>query len=200
MGTHSVLEDLIDLPFQFREVHLSYSAPEYKESCERLFKCPVLFDAHETSYIIDDRFLNLRLPRSNPINYRIARQHCEKRQKKVQSYRHDDIKVRIQQILSANEGRSIDLEAMAEALNMSARTIRRKLSEESTSYRELVNLERKSRALDYLQNSALDFESIAALLGFADTANFRKAFKRWTGQSPREYQEQQGRLTATPLD
>ncbi|WP_165767325.1 AraC family transcriptional regulator [Parendozoicomonas haliclonae] len=189
MGTHAIIEDLLDSPFHFQEVGLAYPPPAYADLYQEFFRCPVHFNCQESYYIIGDAFLRMPLPKSNPINYRIAKNLCHEKQKQIDSYRTRDTVIQIQELLANQEGSISTLESVAESLGISARTVRRKLAEKNTNFRELYNEDRKRKALDYMHNSTLDTESIAALLGFSDTASFRKAFKRWTGQNPREYME-----------
>ena len=196
MGTHAIIEDLLGSQFQFREVGVPYPAPEYASRYQELFQCPVNFNSQDCYYIIDDHFLRMDLPKSNPVNYHIARRLCEEKHKQIQSCRKGDIVVQIQEQLCSYEGTAVSLEDLATNLGMSARTLRRKLSEKGTSFRELYNDDRKRKALDYIHNSSLDNETIAALLGFSDTASFRKAFKRWMGIHPKEYQAQINRQHA----
>ncbi len=189
MGTHAIVEDLLNAPFHFKEVGLNYSAPPYAHLYSEMFKCTIKFDQPTSYYIIDDKFLRTPLPKSNPINYRIAKKLCEEKQRQIQSCLRGDIVVQVQEELAKHEGTIISLETISETMGVSARTVRRKLSDKGTSFRDLYNQDRKRKALDYMHNSTLDTESIATLLGFSDTASFRKAFKRWMGVNPREYQE-----------
>ena len=80
--------------------------------------------------------------------------------------------------------------AVAERLKMSARTLRRRLSEEKTSFREIFDEIRKDMAMAYLRETRLPIAEIGLLLGFDDVANFRRAFRRWNGSSPQFYRKQ----------
>ena len=64
------------------------------------------------------------------------------------------------------------------------RILRRRLQEASTSFQAVVEDVRKGLALDYLQQSNLSIDEIASLLGYGETPNFYRAFKRWTGKAP----------------
>jgi AraC-like DNA-binding protein len=77
--------------------------------------------------------------------------------------------------------------AVADALAVSGRTMRRQLGDLGTSFRDLLNQVRSDLAEQYLRNSTLSVEQIAQLLGYTETTNFRRAFNRWLGMSPREY-------------
>jgi AraC-like DNA-binding protein len=81
-------------------------------------------------------------------------------------------------------GRFPDVESLASEWLMTARTLRRHLKAEGTSYQKLLDEVRHRLALDYLQNTRMSTDDVAASLGYSDVANFRHAFKRWTGRTP----------------
>jgi AraC-like DNA-binding protein len=81
---------------------------------------------------------------------------------------------------------------LATKLAMSTRTLARKLSAQNTSYQALLEQARYRDARHLLEASSLDVQTIAARIGFDNAANFTRAFKRWTGLTPREV-----RLAAT---
>ena len=70
---------------------------------------------------------------------------------------------------------------------MSSRTLNRHLREHGTSYLQILNDVRKELAIQYLRESDLSTDEIAERLGYTETTNFRRAFKRWTGKSPSVY-------------
>jgi AraC-like DNA-binding protein len=78
-------------------------------------------------------------------------------------------------------------EAAARSLGMSLRNLQRRLQEEHTTYRQALNDTRQQMACAYLEEGRTSLTEIAFLLGFADTSSFSRAFRRWTGQSPRAY-------------
>lgn len=78
-------------------------------------------------------------------------------------------------------------EEVAGRLAMSSRSLRRKLDEEKTSFRAIVEAERRALAEQLLQGTQMKLDELALHLGYADTASFTRAFRRWTGQSPGEY-------------
>jgi AraC-like DNA-binding protein len=73
---------------------------------------------------------------------------------------------------------------------MSVRTLRRRLREEGSSYRELLDEIRFGLARDYLTDTRLPLEEISELLGYSEPGNFSHAFRRWSGQSPRLYRQE----------
>ncbi|TVR95006.1 MAG: AraC family transcriptional regulator [Wenzhouxiangellaceae bacterium] len=94
------------------------------------------------------------------------------------------ISARVQQQLMALNGRDPGLSTMAFRLGMSRRTLIRRLESEQRSYRQLVDRVRLTLARDWLQRTDMPISRIAELLGYGDTANFGRAFRRWTGSSP----------------
>ncbi|MBW4483419.1 MAG: AraC family transcriptional regulator [Tildeniella torsiva UHER 1998/13D] len=79
------------------------------------------------------------------------------------------------------------LEAIARTLNLSTRQLQRELHSEGTSFQRLLNETRRELALRYVQNPAVSIHDMAFLLGFSEPSAFHRAFKRWTGQTPRSY-------------
>ena len=90
----------------------------------------------------------------------------------------------IRQVILMLPCESRNLTCVAEEMNMSSRSLRRKLSVEQTSFQILLDEIRLKLALDYLKTTELTLEDISPLLGFSDASNFRQAFKKWTGQAP----------------
>ncbi|NIL93491.1 MAG: helix-turn-helix domain-containing protein [Woeseiaceae bacterium] len=85
-------------------------------------------------------------------------------------------------------GRS-DQETIARRLYRSRSTLQRQLGSEGTSYRQILESTRQSLAKKYLQSHDYSQAEIAFMLGFTDQSNFARAFKRWTGVSPGEFQK-----------
>jgi AraC-like DNA-binding protein len=94
-----------------------------------------------------------------------------------------DLTASIKRQLSEQQGAYPSLQAMAEQLNLSARTLMRKLKQEGTSYQSLLDDARKHVAEWYLLKTREPIEAIADHLGYADASNFSRTFRRWFGKS-----------------
>jgi AraC-like DNA-binding protein len=81
------------------------------------------------------------------------------------------------------------LPLVARGLGMSAATLRRRLIEQGTHYRIIVEQIRRDSALHKLENPQLPIAEIAAELGYSHLSAFDRAFRRWYGRSPREYRD-----------
>ncbi|RKZ80269.1 MAG: AraC family transcriptional regulator, partial [Gammaproteobacteria bacterium] len=76
---------------------------------------------------------------------------------------------------------------IAASLFMSQRTLQRRLEENNTSFKQLVNEVRQDLADTYLNDSSLTLTEISFMLGFSEMSAFSRAFKRWSGKSPTDY-------------
>ncbi len=79
------------------------------------------------------------------------------------------------------------MEAIADQLSLTSRTLRRRLAEEGTTFSHVFDQVRRDLAEKYLSAGDFTVEDIADLLGFTDASNFRQSFKRWTGLAPSEF-------------
>jgi AraC-like DNA-binding protein len=79
---------------------------------------------------------------------------------------------------------------VADAMCISPTTLQFKLSQRNTNFHDLLDTTRKELASSYVQQSALSITEITFLLGFSDTSNFTRAFKRWEGVSPTHYRKE----------
>lgn len=100
----------------------------------------------------------------------------------------DDVVTRVRRAIAAelphgNPG----VDGVAGALGTTGRSLRRRLSAEGTSHRQLLDQVRSELALRALDEGELSLGEVAFLVGYSDASAFHKAFRRWTGQSPRDY-------------
>ncbi len=93
-----------------------------------------------------------------------------------------------QLILEMMEPQPPTLETVAQSLNISPRSLQRKIKQESgASYRDLVDTVRQKLCLKYLEDTSRTIDEIGFLTGYADTASFVRAFKRWYGKTPGQW-------------
>jgi len=88
---------------------------------------------------------------------------------------------------------SISLATLAEQLGVGERTLQRKLADHGLTYKELVRRTREEHAMRGLESGALSMQELAYDLGFNSTAAFSRAFRRWRGVSPSEWQDERAR-------
>jgi AraC-like DNA-binding protein len=81
------------------------------------------------------------------------------------------------------------IDQVADYFNMSSRNLRRRLKEEDSSYQSIKDTLRQNHAMTLLNGKDMAINQIAREVGFNEPAAFTRAFKKWTGQSPRDYRE-----------
>lgn len=95
--------------------------------------------------------------------------------------------------ISTNE---IDLQYAADLLGVSPRTLQRQLAKENTRFTTLVDTIRFNSAIPLLKNHSVKLVDIAYDLGYSDPAHFTRAFRRWSGVTPKQYQKQLNTMSA----
>jgi AraC-like DNA-binding protein len=166
---------------------ISYSAPHHAELYEKYLGCPVLFGQPENALYFDTTGFGLDdpLPLANRLTEALVRATCDRLLAEIGTY--SGIARRVYKILMQTPGEFPDTEIVARALNTTSRTLRRRLEIEGTSYHQMLDDVRRYLAIEYLRETRMSTADIAVRLGFSDAANFRHAFRRWTGKSPSDY-------------
>jgi AraC-like DNA-binding protein len=93
----------------------------------------------------------------------------------------------VRRVLLARPGLFPTIDRVAEKLDVSARTLRRRLAEEDTTFQRVLDEVRFGLATEYLIETPLPVQEVASLLGYSDPGNFTHAFKRWAGTSPSDF-------------
>ena len=102
--------------------------------------------------------------------------------------KHQTITAKVQNLLRLTiSERTPSSSAVAEQLGISGRTLQRRLDEEETSFKDVLNDLRVELAQYYLQNTDFNMDTIAAKLGYSETRSFHRSFKQWTGQTAGSY-------------
>ena len=81
----------------------------------------------------------------------------------------------------------VAIDQIADKLFLSERTLRRRLKEAGSSFKEILAKTRRELGERYIQDSSLSLTEIAYMLGFSDSSSLSRAYKGWTGQSPSQY-------------
>lgn len=166
-------------------VTLPRAKPLTAKEFSEFFNAPIEYDAQETELFFIEEQVEKPLPTGNVelahANDKIVKDylsHLDKTHVAMQ------VKTKIVDLLSSG---MITEQDMASALNLSLRSLQRKLREEGTSYKEILEETRRDLATNYIQNSRLSISEISFLLGFSEISNFSRAFKRWHGRAPSDF-------------
>jgi len=182
---YRISSDVIGIPVRYREIRLAYPKPSYASYYKEFFQCPVEFNADAHLLVFDSKHLFRQLPMANPLTRKIYEKEC--RQLSLRIKKQETIAKRIHQEILFHQDGIPNFDQLARYMNMSRRTLSRRLVEEGTSYRDLLSGILKKKAVHLLQTTTMPIEQIATELGYHDLANFYRAFKRWTGHNPGSY-------------
>jgi len=166
-------------------VHFTHPLSGSLKEYEDYFLCPVKFSSTYNGLKISNELLSVPLRKSDAETHQVLIAHAESLLE-AQSFS-SPLEVIKDYVMKTLPSHVPDIEEIAECLNLSVRTVQRKLHDYGTSYSQVLDAIRKELALTYLrqtQNSAL---YISQRLGFSEQSAFQRAFKRWTGSTPKKY-------------
>lgn len=172
-----------------RPLSVSLPRPRPKElgAYRELFGAGLQFDAQSITLVFDEATLLQPCPHHDPQLLGILEHHAQLLLQRWPSP--DALLEQLRTLISDQiaEGEP-SLSRLSEQLNMSERTLRRRLTELRTSYRELLDLVRRDRALSLISEGKHSILSIAQRVGFNDATAFTRSFRRWTGVVPSRLQ------------
>ncbi|KGD64786.1 AraC family transcriptional regulator [Alcanivorax nanhaiticus] len=138
----------------------------------------------------DLALLDQPLPTANPEALKTALAQCERESALMD--RDDDIVLQVRLALVPGPDGYPSPEALADLLHQSPRTLRRRLQERGCHYQQLLEEARLRDSCQLLQEADLEVRRVGEMLGYLNPANFTRAFKGWTGVTPREWRRQHG--------
>ena len=165
-------------------IELMHNRVELKKEYEDFFQCPVTFNAPMNKITFRNGTQNRIMPRSDVQTSEICLLQCEKIISQLK--KSSSLVEKVRQAVLAEAGVFPSIAQISKQLNTSERTLRRRLSEEGSSYQKILNEVRFQLAKDYLKTE-LSIDQISELVGYSEAANFSHAFKRWTSLSPNDY-------------
>ena len=168
------------------DAELAFAEPPYASRLVDLLPGAIRFSQPVRRLVFDRRLLDLPLTLSDPDALRLARDQCERELDRLGYQR--SVTARVRAVLGAAIGELPSLEEMAAELGTSARTLKRKLADDQTKYSDLVDGVQSARAMALLR-SELTVDEVANRLGYSDSANFTRAFRRWTGKTPTAFRK-----------
>ncbi len=181
--THSVNLLINDPALEYR-VEFPYPEPDYVDEYHEMFGDELYFSCREGRISIHEQWLEAELPSSNPALLALYEEECKRLLADLEE--DDSLTEQTLQLLRKLEGHYPQMPQVADMLNISPRTYRRRLAAEDTSFQVLLDRVRTEHATHYLKTTNLPLASIAFMVGFNDVSNFRRAFIKWTGHTPRE--------------
>jgi AraC-like DNA-binding protein len=185
-GIVLTLGRLATRPLMPMAVSFRHATPPSITEHTRLLGSVVRFDQPENAVVYSPAALEASMLSADPALLDVFESDARRRLEQLQSC--GTVSGRVQAVVGARlKGEVPSLATIALELAMSERSIQRSLTEESTSYREIVDEVRKGLALSHLSRPGTSAADVAFLLGFSEPSAFTRAFRRWTGSSPTQF-------------
>ncbi|USP42109.1 AraC family transcriptional regulator [Acinetobacter sp. XS-4] len=165
---------------------VEFERPEYFEDFEKLLPGKVNYKQPYTRLVFQKEILEIPLLTSDPITERLMREQCKAQLRNF--LKKSDFTSLVQDLVYDEVMGISTITEVCKKLDISERTLQRKLLDEQTNFRDIVENVRCNKALGFLKNRSLSLNYIADHLGYTDVTNFSRAFKRWTGRTPRRYE------------
>lgn len=174
-------------PVRPLKVELIFPPDTARAYLDEFLQCPVTYGNTQEKFYFSREEFEEPLPGSIPdvldSTSRIAEQYLESLdQSKVAT----EVRQLLIQMLPSGKA---DQDTVANRLYRSTSTLQRQLTAEGTNYRDILESTRRNLAEHYLKDGAYSQAEIAFMVGFSDQSNFARAFKRWTGMSPGQFQK-----------
>ena len=179
---------LLNRPLKDTTLQLNYPPPPHAKLYADFFPMPVLFNQTHNQLLIPEHDLNTPLQTANPAGHTIFLQQCNEMLRDLN--RVENFSAMVRRLLIRSGGKFPVIKQVAQQLNVSERTLRRRLSSESSSFRAICDEVRNVLACQYLSDTHLTVADIAELLNYSETVSFRRAFVRWNGMTPQAYRRQ----------
>lgn len=187
-GIHTFAPRLIDRKIPIKRIGFICDEPENSDIYEHFFDTKIEYNQANNIVVVDNQILNWPVLNGDTTAFSALTTYADtllnsKEQKQ-------DISHQLKSILpEALRRQSFRIDEVANQLNMSTRTLQRKLKEAGYSYKTLLDNVRRKVAEQYLANSTLSINEIAFLAGYREQSSLNHAFKSWNGISPSAFRD-----------
>jgi AraC-like DNA-binding protein len=169
----------------WKEVHVTHAAPAYADEYARVFGVPVVFSSRWNAVLLSgEEWMAIRAPSPSPYLLAILKERAEALLGALDAT--GSLRGRVEALVAPSlHQRAAGMAAAAAKLGMSRATLARRLNREGTTFEAVLGSLRRRLADDYLGKRCLSVAETSYLLGFSEPAAFSRAYRRWTGRSPR---------------
>ncbi|CAD5282571.1 AraC family transcriptional regulator [Alteromonas sp. 38] len=177
------------------ETRFNYPSPQHAREYSYLFPGIHRFECASLSLVFPSHYLSLGV-KQNESSLKSFMHNCPLelfRQYKADYSVSTEVKRIINRTITAG---NTSIDDVAASLYMTTRTIMRRLKEEGSSFQQIKDLVRRDKAITLLTLYSLPIKEVAEKVGYSDPAVFTRAFKSWTGESPRQYRDKYNQSTA----
>ncbi|MBV9930481.1 MAG: AraC family transcriptional regulator [Alphaproteobacteria bacterium] len=169
----------------WKEVHFTHAAPPYADEYARIFGVPVVFESRWNAVRLSgDEWMKVKAPLPSPYVFAILKERAEALLQALDAGA--TMRGKVEALLAPvlHQG-GATLPATAAKLGLSRATLARRLRAEGANFATVLDGLRRRLAEEYLARRRLSVSETAYLLGFSEPAAFSRAYRRWTGRTPR---------------
>jgi len=176
-------------------VRFQHPAPDDIRPYRSFFQCQVDFGQPATALDFSTQYLDVINEGADARLYTLLSDYLARESEQAAAEQNTGLVERLRRVVEAElvSGRP-NRDSVAAKLHMSGSTLQRHLKKEGHgSFSDFLDTVRRDLALRYLRESSVTVGELALQLGFSDTSNFVRAFRKWTGMTPGQYREQPDR-------
>jgi len=174
----------LDLP----KIGFIHAKPSYSSAYKKYLGDAVSYGGTELTVEFPKRYLVLPIKNPEPVLKSILEQQAEVLLQQSSAVSESDVNQRIKtELVSCINESNMTLESLSSKLNISSRTLHRRLQQQGTNFNQLLRDTRLELAIGYLDDGSLSLAEISHLLGYTEQSAFSRAFKQWTGNAPKHY-------------
>ena len=193
---YNIMRELCGSNWSPLEVRLAHRKPDDDAPFRRFFRAPLRFDAEDNALEFFAESLHRPLPPVEPELRRLLAAQIQALEAQYSDEFPEQVRSILRTALLTDQGNA---DQIASLFSMHSRTMHRRLAEWGTSFRELVDESRFTIARQMLEDTGAEVSHIALMLNYADSSAFARAFRRWSGATPTQWRQLQGRKrTAHP--
>lgn len=188
-NTHRFFSWIIGRTLPVSRINLTYPSPTHIGTYRLLYpNTSVYFDQDYCGFEFQHQALSLPVSQNNVSLRKFLRHPIYELM--ISAFEARSWSAKIQKLIGKNVSNAPTFEALADQLEIHPQTLRRRLADEGTTYRDIKNHLRRDTAIYYLAKPGLSIEDVAERSGFAETSSFVRAFKIWTGLTPHTYRKE----------
>jgi AraC-like DNA-binding protein len=182
----NIMRSLCGVDWNPTEVLLSRPKPKNTSPYKHFFKSPIRFNAAESVIVFPTHWLQHKLPTDDPLLF----EYLEKKAEELHQDKEQDLVTQLRRFIRNNLiTKQCTASEAAKHIGIHERTLNRRLQEQGTNFRDVVNEVRYAMARCFLADSNATNAEIALALGYTDATTFNRSFKRWSGMSPAQWRD-----------
>lgn len=182
-----VMEALCGAGTRYVEVAFTHAKGKSAPAVAAHFGCPIRYGAERNALSFERALLDRPVERCDVAFHALIKRYLKTARSEVEGGFVDDVGREVGRQMELGH---CSLESVANSLRLPARSLQRRLQMEGTTFRELVDAWRRSRALSLVTDTRLPLSDVSAALGYSEQSVFTQAFRRWYGETPQRCRAQ----------